>query len=379
MAASCRSLRGVLHRPPEALSGADRRALDEHLAGCRPCSEEAAILAAARAAVLRAPARPLGDAAVSRAIEGALEAAGRRIETAAPSRRWILVAAGAGLAAAAAILALRGDRLELGAGSEAPPAGDRVISGKVEVDGLARGEGEPIPGGLSVAAAAEAVLGLGPARVTLAPGSAVAWDGGARTLTLERGQLDVSVSKQPPARRFRVSAGDFVVEVVGTRFRVSPGGVDVVRGVVLVLDAATLAVLAEVGAGESWRPEPAPPSPAATELEPSRAEPVLEASPSRDRTAEARTVLAENAQAAGDTARAVRLYLEVARLYPDLRAGETALFAAARLQAATGETGAARATFHRYLRRHPAGRFADEARRHLRALGGHSDPYRGDP
>lgn len=48
-------------------------------------------------------------------------------------------------------------------------------------------------------------------------------------------------------------------------------------------------------------------------------------------------------------------------------AGETALFAAARLELSRGRAEAARARFDRYLERYPSGRFADDARRHTRA------------
>jgi TolA-binding protein len=410
MTASCRELRDLLHRPPEGLSVADRRALAEHLESCGRCASEAAVLSAARDAVLRPAARPLGEAAVSRVLERAFDAAEDRRPTSA-TRRHAVIALGAAVAAAAAVLALRGVLVERG--GEPPPAGDVVVSGQIDVGGMSRGEGDPVPGGLAVVAAGEAVLGLGSTRVTMSPGAELAWDRGARTLRLERGHLDVSVAADPVAvRRFRVRAGDaFTIEVVGTRFQVSPDGVDVIRGVVLVLDPATGAVIAELGAGESWRreprspptspptapeagDEPAPParSESASDLAAARAAlssgdlasarraaaAVLAGRPSREQAAEARTVLAEHAQATGDPPRAIRLYHEVARRYADLRAGETALFAAARLEANSDRPAAARDTLRLYLRRYPAGRFANDARRHLRALGGEPDLHRGE-
>jgi hypothetical protein len=385
MAGSCRSFLALLHR--RTLAVADRYALAEHLDGCRKCAEKIEIIAASRVAVLEPPPRALSEDALARAIEGAFAATGDGRRAAAGDRRrpWMLAAAAVAATAAAAVvlLASRGDPIQLGpVGSTA--AADRVIAGEIGAAGVVRTEGDSVPAGVAVDG--EAVLVLGSARVTLSPGATIAWDRDARTLRLDRGRVDVSLAPAP-GRRFRVSAGAaFLVEVVGTRFRVSPDRVEVTRGVVRILEPATLAVLAELGAGESWRLEPspepvapavgqaplsAPPPPAAGERlgaaraalssgDVSRARQdaaaVLEAGPSREQAAEARTVLAECAQAAGDFALAARLYLAVARRYADLRAGET--------------------IFRRYLRRYPTGRFVDDARAHLRALA--PPPERGD-
>lgn len=77
--------------------------------------------------------------------------------------------------------------------------------------------------------------------------------------------------------------------------------------------------------------------------------------------AEATMLLAECAAVHGDSAEAIRLYLEVADRYPSLPAAETALFAAAR--ASTG--GRATLLLYRYLTTYPDGRFAEAAHAHL--------------
>ena len=89
------------------------------------------------------------------------------------------------------------------------------------------------------------------------------------------------------------------------------------------------------------------------------------ADPRRGQLAEASLVMAECAQARGDLDLALARYAEIADRYADLDAGETAVFAAGRLEARRGRTDAARALFMQYLDRHPAGRFAGDARREL--------------
>jgi TolA-binding protein len=97
------------------------------------------------------------------------------------------------------------------------------------------------------------------------------------------------------------------------------------------------------------------------------ADAALDAGPTRAQAAEARTLLAECAHATGRLDDALSRYEAIAARFGDLPAGETALFAAARLEASRGHAAAARALFARYLDRYPAGRFADDARRHAHA------------
>jgi tetratricopeptide (TPR) repeat protein len=88
----------------------------------------------------------------------------------------------------------------------------------------------------------------------------------------------------------------------------------------------------------------------------------LDASPTRGQEAEARTIFADCARAAGRLDDAVTRYEAIATKFADLPAGETALFAAARLEASRGRADAARVLVARYLTRYPAGRFVEDAR-----------------
>src|SRR5262249_15437264 len=77
---------------------------------------------------------------------------------------------------------------------------------------------------------------------------------------------------------------------------------------------------------------------------------------SRTDEAEGRIVLANVAQATGHLDDAATLYLAVASKFADLPAGESALYAAARIDPAV---------LPRYLDRYPNGRYADDVRRQL--------------
>jgi TolA-binding protein len=98
------------------------------------------------------------------------------------------------------------------------------------------------------------------------------------------------------------------------------------------------------------------------------AQSVLGLHPSARDAAEARTLLAECAVARGNSGRAISLYLDVARAYSTLPAGDNALFAAARLSERSGGSARAHELFEQYLRQYPAGRFRHEAERHLRPV-----------
>jgi hypothetical protein len=91
----------------------------------------------------------------------------------------------------------------------------------------------------------------------------------------------------------------------------------------------------------------------------------LHARPSRLEQAEERTLAAECALVSGERARAVALYRAVADRYRDLDAGENALFAAARVAQESGDTALGRRLLERYLKRHPRGRFRADAERRL--------------
>lgn len=79
--------------------------------------------------------------------------------------------------------------------------------------------------------------------------------------------------------------------------------------------------------------------------------------------AEARTILADVAQASGQLDLASTRYREVAKKFASLSAGEAALYAAARVEARRG--GDSRALLETYLARYPRGRFVEDVRRLL--------------
>ncbi|MGE0404573.1 MAG: hypothetical protein AB7T06_48130, partial [Kofleriaceae bacterium] len=82
--------------------------------------------------------------------------------------------------------------------------------------------------------------------------------------------------------------------------------------------------------------------------------------------AEARTILADIAQASGQLDLAHTRYVEVATKFASLSAGESALYAAARLALRRGHD--ARPLLEQYLARYPRGRFVVDARRLLGSL-----------
>jgi TolA-binding protein len=94
----------------------------------------------------------------------------------------------------------------------------------------------------------------------------------------------------------------------------------------------------------------------------------LASQPTRSQAAEAWTLRAECALVSGDPEGAAKLYRDVSGRYADLPAGETALFAAARIQANAGRPATAEALLRSYLARYPRGRFQSEATARLRAL-----------
>lgn len=237
-----------------------------------------------------------------------------------------------------------------------------------------------------------------------------------RRVELLHGEVEVDVTPSPngTGQRFRVEAASFVVEVLGTRFRVSEDSVYTLHGRVRVLDPEghQLAVL---GAGQRWTKEPPqalPPEPmhpqysaaSSTSVTPTPKEHVgsAPASTPRPTTARQRIAQARSMLAAGNTAlarqriteaaaaqptltqraaiglieaecllseqhyeQAIAAYRRVAEQYPSDSAGETAAFAVAQFLSERGDAKAARQALNAYLQRYPSGRFVREVTERL--------------
>ncbi len=161
----------------------------------------------------------------------------------------------------------------------------------------------------------------GGATAELEEKSAMTWDSQHRP-TIEKGTARLAVPHQPPGWRFSVTAGPYVVTVVGTKFEVRVSnrtvGVDVTEGVVEVWRNSHSTRLA---AGESWH-GPLYPDEAASTSE--SASSVSSAAPERPQplpaaakplsSATARSLQeAETALQAGDAAKAIEILSRTAQ------------------------------------------------------------------
>lgn len=137
-------------------------------------------------------------------------------------------------------------------------------------DQLALDEAERAPGNVirtHKGERARVALGGG-AIAELAESSAITWDAQHRP-SIEQGTASLSVPHQPPGWRFSVTAGPYVVTVVGTKFNVKVGsrtvGVEVSEGVVEVWRGSHSTRLV---AGDAWHgplhPEEASSQPASS-------------------------------------------------------------------------------------------------------------------
>jgi hypothetical protein len=373
------------------LSASERGALHTHLQTCRDCREQARLLDEIILAVGAMPSRT--PAARERTIERALRQ-GLAQAPEPPSHFWKSrsaralggVVLGGALAATVAFLIVgRSER------SPQPPvvAQPSVLP---QVTPLAA-EPRDLSAGAEVAVAH--------ARVRAVRRASISWNEKAATVKLDSGAIELDVDPVLQ-REFRVATDTFVVEVLGTRFLVDASHVEVSRGAVRVLAPDGRVLVARLQMGQTWSPLEAAPATPAPESEPERRAPgaqpadvaeqlararrdlanrqvaraereassILAGARDRRQEAEARTLLAECAQARGKIDRAVAAYVGVTERFGDLPAGETALFAAGRTLADAGRRVPAAHWLHRYLDRYPSGRFTVEAKERLAGIEG---------
>jgi hypothetical protein len=95
---------------------------------------------------------------------------------------------------------------------------------------------------------------------------------------------------------------------------------------------------------------------------------VLRRAPARSDEVTARVLLADIAQAEGKLDEAVAKYTAVANAFVDAPAGESALYAAARLEVRRARAPQAVALLEKYLARYPKGRYVVDVRRELETL-----------
>jgi len=404
---ACLSAGRLIDQRRSGLDDAEQLRLEEHLTQCDDCSAHAAMLDGLRGLV-DSEAPSMDGERRSAILDDALTASDsvRRREPSVLRRRGPVALATAALAAAAAVL--------IGLGQDEQPAapamvsaGDRVLDGAVQVDGAPLPALTALPAGRELSSERGAKLALGPARVELRAGSGVRWQPARHAVTLTQGSLLAEVDPAAKAR-FVVETPDFQVEVTGTRFWVTLGGVGVEHGSVRVLSADGRVLNAQLTAGSRWNlpvdeavsteaaregqplPEEADGNSgrsarradvgdlllrARASIAPGRTDEArkllrraLSAGPTRSQRAEARTLQAECALVDGEGRKAARIYRDVADRFRALPAGENALFAAARIHATREQRSRATELLQRYEKRYPKGRFRQEVAARLKAL-----------
>jgi TolA-binding protein/anti-sigma factor RsiW len=416
----------LLERKSPPLTHAERLRVEAHLAECDDCRREHAAMTTLTGLVEQRVESAAKSSVQDRAIARALLKAG------SPQTREVAeagrVGSGAGarlawgfaLAAAVALLAFGWSRL----GGETAPvpqhaaAVDQVKAGLLLVEGKPLTAGERVPADRELQTPGAFEVSLAHASLKVQQAQSLRWDAAQRTVELPSAIVDVEVD---PAvhQSFRVVTSNFLVDVLGTSFRVERNTVSVVRGRVRVLSLGQQ-TLAELGPGQSWTfrtPEaageaaeassPAPagepsgarkPSapvdsaalgsdrsdalPVAERLARARSrlasgdvrgaradlEQVLAGGGSRAQQAEAQMLKAECSLVEGDRSGAVRQYLDVKQRFAGTRVAETALFAAARVESNRGAKAAAKQLLLEYQARYPKGQFRSDVDARLKML-----------
>lgn len=399
---SCRDVRGWLHLETESLSEAERLVLEDHLSSCGSCRADRTLMLRVRDVGASLPSASIGPRGHNRALAQA-RMQGRR--TSATITRpvvpwWAAIGVGAATAAVIAVVTLRADgavspapAIDLASSEHAlpPPTIERqrvaptppvtgpgfaVVEGTLSQGVTVVPHDTEVPVGVPLRATTRAQLVAIGMSVVVAASSEIQRPAIERELLLYRGSVDVTGDGA------RIVTSSFTAEVRGEA-NVSTRRVSVRKGTVRVIATDGRVLASQLAAPLTWdvsEPSKNPKANAAALLEQARiafnardfataerrADAALDASPTRTQAAEARMLLAECAQATGRLADALARYEAIASRFGDLPAAETALFAAARLES-TRDRRSARALFERYLERYPSGRFADDARRELRA------------
>jgi hypothetical protein len=371
---SCRHVREWLHREASSLDEAQRLQLDDHLASCEACRGDRARMQLVHHAgtSLDAPAESrMYDRAIARALLGASSAHAAREAGASSAHTWRETPRGRsrrarwlwpiaiGMAAAATIGAWITMR------DEGDSAHDSVASDPKSHDlAPVRDDLAPVRDDL-----APVRDDLAPARDDLAsrdPSTAPDPNGDSSARDnddLATAPVEIRVER---AVVVTVAASTTIAHGVQTQ---------------VVIAASSIADVVPIERDELTpipRGSNAALEPVAEILARARAQLAKKQLADAERTAssvlprvsgadeaEARTILADIAQASGNHDLASTLYREVAAKFASLPAGESALYAAARLDVRRGRD--ARALLEQYLDRYPRGRFVDDARRLLGA------------
>lgn len=307
---------------------------------------------------MRPPIEPMSDIAWGRVERGLWARMDNAAATAAEpprSKRWVWIAgASIGLAAAAAIVfAIMVDKpARLG------PA--ITLTAPIVEEAPTRIVSSDSPSTLSV----------GDVHLTLDPQTAITLPKSNDTAVLERGAAWIAIAKHHPP--FTVIAGDAVVRVVDTRFRVARFEeritVEVERG---GLDVTFRGTTTHVDAGDTWTSEP----PATKTI----TKKITDAKPPIDKTIDKPAATSFDAERAKyermsaleprDPAAAIEGYLEIARSANPW--AEISLYAAGRLSADRGEA-RAKTLLEMYVTRYPRGRNVRDVRILLDRLKGDS-------
>ena len=430
--AGCLPTELLLDRRSPELSVSERSRVQQHLAGCERCRREHRLVLALSAltdqriesqVVPAAYDRILAEAR-SRYARGEASAGAALAESRQP--RVLTFALGGALACAAVALifvfaGVRGPKPIASSSSKtstgatvASQQRDQLIHGELR-DGveILKG-GAAIPEGRELGPAGPFVVELAHARLEVAQAKSLSWSARTRVATLLEGVAVVEVD--PALRRsFGVLTANFLVNVLGTQFRVDQDTVTVSRGRVQVLARDSLQLLAELGPGQSFTYQAkaaaleavVPESPGPKGVEPgeevkgtgpggevkgtlpasellararrqlSGGQPkqaradiaaALLVTSNRGEQAVAHMLIGDCALVEGNAREAVKKYLEVSRRFSDLAVAETALFSAARIESNSGRKPAARELLQSYLLRYPAGQFRKDADERLRVL-----------